>query len=262
MKEESNSRIKSFWNKIGYSLSSFYDAPSTRYYLECDKIIFDKHFPDLKGKKIFKTDLWDEAKNSRVGLWLAKQGAQVYGIDISRSILDEARLLFKKNRLEQRFAVSDLRQIPFADESFDGLYSMGTIEHFPEYKTAVAECFRVLRRGGKAIIGVPNKHDPFLRPIMVAALNKIKLYPYGFEKSFTMQELSEMLEEEGFQVVEKTGVLFMPGLLRMIDIYLYIKRSRLTLLTSPFVAFFSFLYKNFPIFRRNSYLIACVVQKP
>jgi ubiquinone/menaquinone biosynthesis C-methylase UbiE len=62
--------------------------------------------------------------------------------------------------------VGDVRAIPFREGSVDAVYSMGTIEHFEEYAQAVREIFRVLRPGGTAIVGVLNKLDPFLRPLL------------------------------------------------------------------------------------------------
>ncbi len=262
MTEISNSKFKSFWNKLGHTMSSFYDAPSTQYYFECEKGMFEQYFPSMAGKKVFKTDLWDEAKNTRILKWAAEQGAEVYGIDISMTILNEAKLLFDTNRLSRKFVVSDLRDIAFGDESFDFIYSMGTIEHFPEYIRAIEECFRVLRKKGLAIIGVPNKHDPFLRPLLVAVLNKMGLYAYGYEKSFTMRQLEKMLKNTGFQIIGRTGTLFMPGWLRMADLFLYTIQPKLTFLTAPLVSFFRFIYKSFPFLRPHSYLIACVVKKP
>jgi SAM-dependent methyltransferase len=254
-------KMTTFWNEVGKSFPSLYSAPSTSYYFECEKWIFERYFPPLAGKKVFKTDLWDEAKNSQILRWAAEQGAEVYGADISVNISKEARALFERERLKLRFVVSDLCEIPFADESFDLLYSMGTIEHFPAYFQAVSECFRVLRRKGLAIIGVPNKFDPFLRPLLVAALYKLGLYSYGYEKSFSMSQLEMMLEKAGFQILERTGILFMPGWLRMVDLYLHVNRPGLTVLTSPFVSFFRFLYRKFPWLRPHGYLIACVVRK-
>ena len=39
----------------------------------------------------------------------------------------------------------------------------------PRPKRPIAEMARVLKPGGRAIIGVPNRHDPFLRPALAAA---------------------------------------------------------------------------------------------
>ncbi len=139
----------------------FYGAPSTHYYFECERRLFLTFFPDLAGKRVFKTDLWDEAKNTRILNWAAQQGAEAFGLDISSEILTEACRSFESPKAKIGCIVSDLREIGFKDESFDFIYSMGTVEHFPEYRQAIRECFRVLRKGGKAIFGVPNKFDPF-----------------------------------------------------------------------------------------------------
>ena len=53
---------------------------------------------------------------------------------------------------------------------------MGTVEHFDDTDGALREIFRVTRPGGVAVIGVPNRRDPFLRPLLVALLYRIGLY--------------------------------------------------------------------------------------
>ena len=95
---------------------------------------------------------------------------------------------------------------------------MGTVEHFDETQQALEEIFRVLRPGGCAIIGVPNRCDPFLRPLMVAVMYRLGLYGYGFEKSYTRRTFRRMLERCGFEVTAETGILFIPGWLRIIDL--------------------------------------------
>ncbi len=262
--ENCGARGRPFWDLTGRQIPAFYDAPSTRYYFECEKRLFEKYFPDLHGKRILKTDLWDEAKNTRILRWAAEQGAEVYGIDISPGILQEALAAFPagRNSIHPRVIVSDVRSIGFRSNFFDYLYSMGTVEHFPEYVTALEECFRVLKRGGKAVIGVPNKLDPFLRPAFVWLLQKLGLYAYGYELSFTERGFNRTLEQVGFRVIENSGILFMPGLLRMADLYLFCHMRWATTLTSPFIAPFAFLYRHIPRLRRHGYLIACVVEKP
>jgi ubiquinone/menaquinone biosynthesis C-methylase UbiE len=106
-----------------------------------------------------KTDLWDEAKNSRILHWAADLGATVYGLDISSETLGEAQSVFLTCPVphDPRFIISDVQKIGFVDNCFDYIYSMGTVEHSPDYYVALEECFRVLKSGGRAIIGVPNK---------------------------------------------------------------------------------------------------------
>jgi len=258
----SRDSLRSFWDWKGAIIRPFIGSPSTIFYAECERSLFQTYFPDLIGKRVFKTDLWDEAKNSQILNWAAQQGAKAFGLDISEPIVREAKSSFVRMGLSLGGIVSDLRAPAFKDESFDFIYSMGTIEHFPEYRLAIQECFRLLKKGGRAIIGVPNKFDPFLRPLLVSFLNSLDLYPYGQEKSFGMNELERLLEEAGFRIVGRSGILFMPGWLRMFDLFWHMRWPKSNFLMGPLVSPFAFLYRRYPSLRRLGYLIACVVQKP
>lgn len=257
-----NSSFRSFWDGTGESMPDFHGAPSTKYYFECERTLFESYLPHLKGKRVFKTDLWDESKNTRILKWTADQGAEVFGLDIAYSVVKDTQDLFRRSSQKCGIIVSDLRQIAFNDESFDYIYSMGTIEHFKEYRQALGEIYRVLKKGGRAIIGVPNKWDPFLRPVMVTFLYWLNLYGYGYEKSFSMRQLERMLEDVGFEVLGRSGILFMPGSLRMLDLFVHVNWPKASFLLAPLIRPFFYLYRTFPSLRRHGYLIASVVQKP
>jgi SAM-dependent methyltransferase len=229
----------SFWDDVGANFPSLKGAPSTAYYFECERLLFERHAPKLRDKVVLKTDLWDEAKNTEILRWVAEQGASPAGVDVSLDIVRAARRVLVPHR--PAFVGGDVRALPFRSASVDVVYSMGTIEHFPEYAAAVREIFRVLKPGGVAIIGVPNKLDPFLRPLMVHVLNACGLYGYGMEKSFTPGALQRLVESAGFQVTARTGILFIPGWLRMLELW---------------------LYRRVPAVRRHGYLTVCVAERP
>jgi ubiquinone/menaquinone biosynthesis C-methylase UbiE len=260
MKKEKDSGKPSFWGNLAINFPSLKGAPSTKYYFECEQLLFREFFPSLKDRVLLKTDLWNEAKNTEILGWASDQGAYPVGFDIAADLVRQASSVFGNHRF--RFLASDVRHLPFASNSFDLVYSMGTIEHFPEYRLATSELFRVLGPGGTAIIGVPNKLDPFLRPALVFCMSLFGLYPYGMEKSFTSKELRRLLESVGFQVTDRTGILFMPGWLRMLDLWLHYRLPALTPITAGLVSFFAYLYRHFPTLRRHGYLIACVAVKP
>jgi SAM-dependent methyltransferase len=251
---------RSFWDDVGETFPSLKGAPSTAYYAECERTLCTDFFPGLAGRRLLKSDLWDEAKNTEILYWAADRGAQTFGIDIALSTAAEARATALDRR--PRCSVSDIRSLPFRSDSFDLIYSMGTIEHFPDFPTAVAEMFRVLKPGGCAIIGVPNKLDPFLRPLMVHFMNTWNAYGYGMEKSFTPGELRRLLTGAGFQVVGLSGILFMPGWLRMADLWCHVHAPTLTAVTGALVAPFAWAYRHIPAVRRHGYLIACAATKP
>ncbi len=213
---------------------------------------------------ILKTDLWDEAKNTRILVWAGLQGARCYGVDISEPTVRQACAAFEgspRPRHGLRSAVGDVRDLPFRDRSFDAIYSMGTIEHFDETERAIAEMARVLKPGGSAIIGVPNRYDPFLRPVLAAALQTVGWYAYGFEKSYSRQALRAMLQRAGFTVVAETAILFLPGWLRMLDLACHSWCQPLARVTGAFVRPFVLLDRHVPVVRRHGYLLATVVVK-
>jgi SAM-dependent methyltransferase len=250
----------SFWGHVGETFPSLKGAASTAYYFECERRLLEQFFPPLRDRLLFKTDLWDEARNTEILRWAAEQGARPVGVDIALNIVRQARAVVEEHR--PRFVVADLRSLPFPDDAVDLVYSMGTIEHFPDHELAVREIFRVLVPGGIAIIGVPNKLDPFLRPLLVHGLNMVGLYAYGMEKSFTPRALRALLEWAGFRVTAQTGILFMPGWLRMLDLWCHTRRPALARVTAWFVRPFAWLYRHVPAVRRHGYLIACVASKP
>ena len=73
-------------------------AASTRYYSDNEQRLFTEHFPALDGLRILKTDLWDEAKNTRILAWASRQGARAYGVDISEPTVMQARAAFDRVR--------------------------------------------------------------------------------------------------------------------------------------------------------------------
>ena len=256
------SDYRRFWADVGERFPDLGGAASTRYYAENERRLFVEHFSPLDGLSILKTDLWDEAKNTRILEWAGRQGARVYGVDISMPTVIQAREAFSREPAVLRGAVADVRSLPFCDASFDAIYSMGTIEHFRDPETALHELFRVLKGQGRAIIGVPNLHDPFLRPLLVATLRTFGLYAYGYERAFSRRQLREMLEATGFEVVSETAILFIPGWLRMLDLWCHVHAPLLACLTARAVQLFVSLDRQAPFVRRFGYLLATVVRKP
>jgi SAM-dependent methyltransferase len=255
---------KAFWAGVGERFPDLGGAASTAYYAANEQRLFREHLGPLEGLSILKTDLWDEAKNTRILAWAHAQGARTYGVDISAPTVDLAREAFAALPSVAPFGavVADVRDLPFRNDSFDAVYSMGTIEHFDETERAIAEIARVLKPGGPAIVGVPNRHDPFLRPLLAMILQAVGLYGYGYEKSYSRRGLRRLLEDAGLEVVAETAIMFIPGWLRMLDLACHSWCRPLSGLTGALVWPFAWLDRHVPAVRKHGYLLATIVRKP
>lgn len=82
-------------------------------------------------------------------------GAHVTGIDGIESDVARARKRSAQQRDTRggtRFLVADYHALPFAKDSFDGLYTMESFVHSAAPETALAEFHRVLRPGSRLVM--------------------------------------------------------------------------------------------------------------
>jgi len=84
----------------------------------------------------------------------ARRGFQCTGVDISQTVLAQARENLAHNQLDGRVRLSceALEKLSFADESFDLVHCRGVLMHIPAWKRALAELVRVLKPGGRIAV--------------------------------------------------------------------------------------------------------------
>jgi 2-polyprenyl-3-methyl-5-hydroxy-6-metoxy-1,4-benzoquinol methylase len=83
-------------------------------------------------------------------LQFARGGAVVTGVDLTARSIEISRQHLLVYGARGDFAISDCESLPFADASFDVVYSNGVLHHTPDTAAAVREVHRVLRPGGQA----------------------------------------------------------------------------------------------------------------
>lgn len=116
---------------------------------------------DREALGLRKTDLCDEVANSGLVPTLLRAGIHVLGNDLSPLIMDEA--VARNPRLKG--IVADVRRLPFANDSFDAVFSGSTLDHLSparEMLRALEEIARLLRPGGRLLITMDH---PLLRPL-------------------------------------------------------------------------------------------------
>lgn len=114
-------------------------------------------FEQFKGKTVLEigfgmgTDLFS----------FASSGAIVSGVDLSPKHLEISSKRFALYGLNANLQLADTESLPFADATFDLVYSFGVIHHTPDTEKAVDEIHRVLKPGGQAILAVYHKTSIF-----------------------------------------------------------------------------------------------------
>jgi SAM-dependent methyltransferase len=123
------------------------------------------------------------------------------------------------------------------------------------------EIARVLKPGGRAVIGVPNKYEWFGKSLALDLFAVLHIKEDGHEHSYGWGELTRELESCGLQVISKNGPYFMPWFIRAADWFLHQRAPSLTVLLVPFIVVCDWL-STIPFFQRHGSLLAAVVQKP
>jgi ubiquinone/menaquinone biosynthesis C-methylase UbiE len=86
-------------------------------------------------------------------------GTRVTGLDISIPMLKRAK--HKTEGYPFRVAAGDMSFLPFVDGCFDKVVSMTALEFIEDGRAAVADLFRVTRKGGTIVVTTLNSLSPW-----------------------------------------------------------------------------------------------------
>jgi SAM-dependent methyltransferase len=101
------------------------------------------------------TAVLDLASPKLLAVALARSGVQVTSVDaLPREIESWRRLAGTESNL--RLEIADGRALPYADASFDHVYSVSVLEHVDGDAQALRELARVLRPGGRLVLTLPH----------------------------------------------------------------------------------------------------------
>jgi len=151
-------------------------------------------------------------------VYLAKQGFEVYGSDVSERGLSYAKRGLEKERLNAIILRSDMTVIPHPDTFFDAVISIYVIYHntLDNIEKAVSEIRRVLKKNGYLVLTVPRT-DSLLSVLLLllgyqppalecslkkryGTINRDSMVS-GHVSHFTKRALLEFLKHHGFTVV-------------------------------------------------------------
>lgn len=161
------SNVRSYWNRNVNQVSFIKTAePGSRtFFEESEALCYQYHYHLLP---LFDQLAWQypqgqlleiDCSTGRDLLQLARRGFHVSGVDLTEAGIDLAKQRFAMYGFSADLQVGDAENLAFEDNTFDVVYSFGVLHHTPDTPRAIREVWRVLRKGGVAVVMLYHRHS-------------------------------------------------------------------------------------------------------
>lgn len=143
----------------------------------------------------------------------ASMDVEFQGVDISPKAIQEAAEYSKKEGIRKAFfEVGKAEDLKYDAGVFDIVICTEVLEHLPGPKVAISEMYRVLKKGGCAIITTPNGTNVFRRlvgkrikkrlesEVEILDPHELRDDSYGHISVLGSRELLRMSRETGFKI--------------------------------------------------------------
>ena len=138
----------------------------------------------------------------------AARGARVAGVDADSAMLTAARLRLAQAGLEATLREGRVDGLPFPDASFDVVASVTVLCFVGDAECAVREMARVLRPGGRLVIGELGRWSTW------AALRRVRGWlgstTWRAARFRTLGELRTLVEQAGLSVTAIQAAVYYP----------------------------------------------------
>jgi ubiquinone/menaquinone biosynthesis C-methylase UbiE len=130
---------------------------------------------------------------------LAEKARQIVALDVTPEMLSQARQRCAKAGLSNViFREDSATDLPFTENSFDGVVTRLSIHHFEEPRRALDEMFRVLRPGGTLVIADVVSSEDADESALQNAIETLR--DPSHVRMLAPSELLSLVEGAGFQV--------------------------------------------------------------
>ena len=197
---QENKRVekeKKYWDKLTPRYEPFIEKYWKIYPSLLDKISEDVNSGDI---------VLDVATGSGlVALKVAEQAAQVYAVDISQPMIEEAEKKMMEKKIKNvEFSVEDAYKLPFDNDMFDTVICNNALHNMKYPENILSEIKRVLKPGGRFIAIIVGVGESFKFKIALTISTLIGQLPV-FHK-LNLDEFADFINKSGFTVVKKERI--------------------------------------------------------
>jgi ubiquinone/menaquinone biosynthesis C-methylase UbiE len=214
--------IESYYNKKSVDYDKVFDTLYFRVYDEITWRYLEPYVPSNSDALVLDAG----GGTGRWALRMARKGCKVFLLEISEGMLNIAKKLIEKEKLQNRIITEkgDCRALRHADKTFDLVFCEHALFLFNEPDAAVNEFARVLKKQAPLVISAHNLyvqlllHLPSTEMPMPEKLDEV-LHLLLHEKydvmtkdsdspriyTWTPQEFRSLLERNGFSVEKIVG---------------------------------------------------------
>jgi ubiquinone/menaquinone biosynthesis C-methylase UbiE len=156
--------VQAFWEAVPCGTRGLEEPEGSRAFFarlererdEREPFIADfARFAERRGQRVLEVGIGAATDFVR----FARAGACLVGIDLTAHAVELAQRRLALEGLSAEVRQADAEALPFADASFDFVYSWGVVHHSPDPARAVAEIVRVTRPGGEVCVMVYHRHS-------------------------------------------------------------------------------------------------------
>jgi ubiquinone/menaquinone biosynthesis C-methylase UbiE len=162
MAEDLKARVHDFWqaNPCGAKFAEI-EIGSREFFatVEQHRYATEWHIPE-----VVQFERWRDKQVLEIGCGLgtdavnfARAGAHYTGVDLTERSIELVERRFAYENLPGELQVADAENLPFADHTFDLIYSHGVLHHTPDTQKAINQAHRVLKPGGMAMVMLYHK---------------------------------------------------------------------------------------------------------
>ena len=142
--------------------------------------------------------------NGNLFTLLPENKYELYGVDFSQNMIIEAKSKCKN----ATFSVADAEMLPFDDDSFDIVVCNASFHHYIHPDRVLEEMHRVLKDGGKLLIG-----DPYIPTGIRGVMNMMLRFSdsgdyhiYGFEEMENLLMENELMPVSSLRTGHRTAL--------------------------------------------------------